>query len=89
MKMLKSSFYCTKCGNKGIPIFRSDNRIRESGHLKKLYCLYCKQETNHAECKEKGKYTYNEFLIEFNNNNFTENGLRRQPWRQFIASTKR
>lgn len=44
------SFYCLKCGNKGIPIMRSEAKRKESFHRKKLYCLYCKQEVNHIEC---------------------------------------
>ena len=83
--MNKSDFYCTKCGRKGVPIIRPKNN-REAGHLKKLYCIYCKQETNHAECRGFGQYNYEDFLIEFENNNFTDEGLRRQPWKQFISS---
>lgn len=43
-------FYCIKCGNKGIPISRGRNHWHGKEHRKKLYCLYCKQETNHIEC---------------------------------------
>ena len=83
-KIVINNFYCTRCGHKGIPISRQDNKMREPGHLKKLYCMYCKQEVNHAECKEFSKYTYREFLEEFNGGNFNENGERRLPWRQFL-----
>ena len=34
-----SDFYCTKCGTKGIPCFRTVGKEREPGHLKKLFCL--------------------------------------------------
>lgn len=88
MKMSPSNFYCTICGAKGIPIIRTNNKNRELGHLKKIYCLNCGKETNHAECKDFSNYTYHEFLIEYKNHNFTDNGLRRQPWRQFVASIK-
>ena len=44
------SFYCLKCGNKGIPIMRRDAKKHAPFHRKKLYCLYCKTEVNHIEC---------------------------------------
>lgn len=71
-----SEFYCCKCGKKGIPISRIAGKSREAGHLKKFFCLNCKQEWNHAECKPYTHYSYNEFLIEFENGNFDENGNR-------------
>lgn len=46
-----SEFYCTCCGTKGIPVPRKASKQRESGHLKKLYCLKCKVQTNHAEIR--------------------------------------
>lgn len=48
---VENSFYCINCGNKGIPVLRNRGFQRESFHRKKLYCLYCGQETNHIECK--------------------------------------
>ena len=48
---LSSEFYCTCCGRKGIPIPRKKGSEREAGHLKKLYCIYCKEEVNHIECR--------------------------------------
>lgn len=68
-------FYCTQCGTKGIPLYRA-NHTRERGHLKKLYCLSCGCQTNHAECIEGSKYDYEAFLLEFNSGNFDENGKR-------------
>lgn len=44
-------FYCTKCGNKGIPIVRKRGCEREKFHKKKLFCLYCGDEINHIECR--------------------------------------
>ena len=58
-------FYCLKCGNKGLPIQRGRNLQREKFHRKKLYCIHCKEEVNHIECK-----TYDdveEFKINFKN----------------------
>lgn len=88
-KAIVNNFYCTRCGHKGIPISRQDNKMREPGHLKKLYCMFCGQEVNHAECKEFSKYTHEEFLEEFEGGNFTEDGERRLPWRQFLAKARR
>ena len=45
------SFYCIKCGNKGIPLSRSQGHKHGSMHRKKLYCLHCKEEVNHIECR--------------------------------------
>lgn len=60
-----SEFYCTCCGKKGIPVMRKPGQTREPGHLKKLYCLYCKEETNHVEIRSYGRYYYEDFLDEF------------------------
>lgn len=43
------SFYCIKCGNKGIPLMRNQG-FKQRHHRKKLYCPFCKQEVNHIEC---------------------------------------
>lgn len=67
-------FYCTKCGKKGLPVFRTKGK--ELGHLKKLWCMNCKQETNHAECQPYTRYGYEEFLLEFENGNFDSEGGR-------------
>lgn len=82
-----SDFYCTKCGHKSYPIWRANGKGKEPGHLKKLYCLYCKSEQNMAEVRQKGRYTLEDFLIEFQNGNF-ENGQRKLPYRQFIAELR-
>ena len=44
-------FYCLKCGNKGIPLARRRSLQHEKFHRKKLYCIYCKTEVNHIECR--------------------------------------
>lgn len=46
----KSNFICLECGNMGIPIFRK--RSREKGHVKDLYCIYCKKVTHQMELRE-------------------------------------
>ena len=61
-----SDFYCTKCGRKGIPLARKQGQQREPGHLKRLYCLACGEETNHAEVRGIGSaYTKEDFMLEF------------------------
>lgn len=73
---MDSTFYCCKCGTKGIPIIRKRGSEREAGHLKRLYCLKCKEEWNHVECKEFTHYTHDDFLVEMEYKNFDENGNR-------------
>lgn len=45
------TFYCINCGNKGIPLMRNQGFQHGGMHRKKLYCVFCKQEVNHIECK--------------------------------------
>lgn len=75
-KVVQSEFWCTKCGKKGLPVWRKIGQAREDGHLKKLYCFNCKMETNHVECKSITPYSYEDFKLEYEYNNFTENGQR-------------
>ena len=70
-----SDFYCVRCGNKGIPIARKIGSQREAGHLKKLYCLHCQEQTNHAEIRPFGAYHYEDFKLEFELGRFV-NDLR-------------
>ena len=72
-----NEYYCTKCGLKGMPIVRIKGKEREAGHLKKLWCLNCGKETNHVECRTASGYRYQEFMFEFENGNFDENGNRK------------
>lgn len=60
-----SRFFCTECGKEGIPVVRKRGQQRKSGHLKKLYCIYCGKEVNHVEIRENNEYTYEDFLEEF------------------------
>ena len=45
------SFFCIKCGNKGIPLSRKQGHQHERFHKKKLWCVHCREEVNHIECK--------------------------------------
>ena len=75
-KTSMSNFYCTKCGKQGLPVHRKRGQLREGGHLKKLYCIYCGVEVNHAEVREIGGYSYEDFMEEFNSGRFKEDGTR-------------
>lgn len=75
-----NEFRCTQCGERGIPIVRRIGAAREAGHLKKLWCLKCKKETNHVECKANTKYQVSDFEIEFKYHNFTTDGKRILPY---------
>lgn len=61
----QSRFFCTRCGREGIPVQRKRGQDRQGGHLKKLYCLSCQEETNHAEIREIGGYSIEDFQTEF------------------------
>lgn len=80
-----SEMYCTKCGKQGISIPRNKGDKRKGGHLKKIYCPYCREETNFVEIPSKSSYTYEHFLIEFNKGNFI-NGERKQTIRQCLSN---
>lgn len=83
-----SDFYCTCCGNKGIPVFRTIGQGREAGHLKKLFCLHCQKEVNMAEIPPQSKYTLNDFWMEYEYGNFDEEGNRKEPWKQFTVKVR-
>lgn len=84
--IFKSDFYCTKCGRKGIPIARKINQQREPGHLKRLFCLYCKEEVNHVEIRPYGSYLYEDFLEEFELGRFIDG--QRIPVAELMGCSK-
>lgn len=85
-----SEMYCCKCGNKGIDIPRKINHNREAGHLKKLYCIHCKQEWNHAEIRPMyTDYNLTDFKLEMQYGNFDEEGNRKEPYRIFRGNLKK
>jgi hypothetical protein len=51
------------CGRVGIPVLRPDAKKRETHHRKKLYCITCKTEVNHIECKN--SFEVAEFMKNF------------------------
>ena len=79
--ILTSRFFCTQCGKETISIARTKGKQRESGHLKKLYCLNCKKENNCVEIRGLfDDYNIEDFYFEFTNNNFDNDGLRKIPY---------
>lgn len=45
-------FFCTNCGREGLPLARKTGHQHQKGHLKNLYCPWCKGEYNHWECHD-------------------------------------
>ena len=48
---VEHDFYCINCGKKGMPLARKTGKQKEKFHRKRLYCLNCKTEVNHIECR--------------------------------------
>ena len=63
-------FYCMQCGNKGIPLMRKDSLKHKDFHRKKLYCIHCKEEVNHIECKTQDDV--DKFKTDFENGVFVD-----------------
>lgn len=70
MKYEKHDFYCISCGNKALNIMRSNGRMREKGHLKKLYCYNCKSVCNCYEIRDEKELK--KFKNKFENGDFKE-----------------
>ncbi len=84
-----SRMFCCACGREGVPISRKLGHYREAGHLKKLYCIYCGKMWNHAEIRPiYSDYTYKDFQLEMQYNNFDEDGNRKEPYRIFRGNLK-
>lgn len=82
--IVDNEFYCVICGNRGIPVVRRKGAEREAGHLKKLFCLTCQKETNFCEIHPYAtKYTIDDFWLEYENGNFTSEGIRAMPFGEF------
>ena len=45
------TFWCIRCGNKGLDLQRKVNHRHGKHHRKKLWCPWCKMEVNHIECR--------------------------------------
>lgn len=55
----KSKFICLKCmRNNGVGDgIQRNNHQREYGHIKDLFCIYCKEETKNIEIRYCDDYT--------------------------------
>ena len=51
-----STFVCPCC-NKTFPIMRSHGKQRERGHIKDIWCPFCKEERKFMEIRRKDYYT--------------------------------
>lgn len=80
---LEHDFYCTCCGRRGIPIGRNMGNLKEKGHLKKLFCVNCNREVNHAEVIENSQYDRLTFIDEFKSGNFDHDGNRLIPLKEW------
>lgn len=59
-----SQFYCLNCGKYVVDLPRNPARLHKAGHLKKLYCPYCKLECNCYECpSEVDVYDFKEAYV--------------------------
>ncbi len=85
-KLYTSEFYCTRCGKKGLPIMRRAGQDREAGHLKRLYCLFCDLETNHAEVRPFGAYNREDFEEEFQLGRFVDG--KKIPIAELLSCSK-
>lgn len=84
-----SRMFCCNCRNEGIPITRKVGQFRSPGHLKKMYCIYCQKEWNHAEIRSIGSdYTLEDFNLEMDYHNFDSEGNRIKPYRIFRGELK-
>ena len=67
-QLVSHEFYCTRCGNRGLNVWRKQSSHRGKGHLKKLYCVHCGMEVNHYECYD--NRDIKKFLRKYNNGDF-------------------
>lgn len=71
-----SDFYCTNCSEYIVSLPRPIRKQREKGHLKEMWCPFCKAEHNCCEIKPFGSsYTYQNFKQEFELGRF-KNGVK-------------
>ncbi len=65
-----SRFFCTQCG-KAQFLMRKQSLQKEKGHLKKLYCPFCKNHCNHYEVREYDlEFDYDAFMTKVKNKEF-------------------
>ena len=81
----EDKFYCTKCGKPQLFVVpRPIAKQRPNGHLKKMFCFTCNEKRNFVEVKPfSTKYTYEDFLLEYEKGNFDEEGNRKEAFGLF------
>lgn len=73
IKYTQHSFYCPKCGQKMMDLQRGTNKTKEKHHRKRLWCPWCKEETNSVECRNDNEVY--EFKREFEAGFYIEDAL--------------
>ena len=51
----QTALQCPECKNISY-IFRKKGNLKKPGHLKKLYCPYCKKEVNQVEVRDPSEF---------------------------------
>ena len=72
-KMKSSTMKCTQCGTE-YTIQRVVGKEKECGHLKKVWCVKCRKDTNHVELG--AHYFRQDYYMEVLTNNFSPEGER-------------
>ena len=63
----ESTFICTECGNK-MYLYRDVNKRRSKGHIKTMYCPFCKNERMFKEIRDIDHIIYDEKKEEVKDN---------------------
>ena len=77
---VEHNFYCINCGSRGIPLSRKKGHQHGRFHRKKMYCVKCREEINHIECKTQ------EDIIEFTTN--FKNGVYQEEAKESLLFAK-
>ena len=81
MAYIQHDFYCLKCGQKGLPVWRNNGHLHSKNHRKKLYCFNCQCEVNHIEIFTQSDLE--KFKIDF------ENGVYKNEAEESISACRR
>lgn len=75
------TFWCIKCGQRGLDIQRKVNHRHGKHHRKKLWCPWCKCTVNHVECRN------DEEVAEFKEN--FKNGVYLQELEESLKESQK
>ncbi len=53
-KVKQVALECRQCGNRTY-IWRKQGKLRERGHVKRLWCIECRDRTAHVELEDYGR----------------------------------